>query len=68
MLRELAEVVEIVAKDVSSGWTTFTWSDPSTVEWLTYLARRWGERAFSSSWSVVVQVRLRLALPMPART
>src|SRR4029453_954628 len=47
--RELGEVVEIVAKDFPSGSTTFTWSDPSAVEWLTYLARRWGERAFSSS-------------------
>jgi predicted ATPase/DNA-binding winged helix-turn-helix (wHTH) protein len=44
MLRELAEVVEIMAKDVPLIlWLEdLHWSDPSTVDWLAYLARRPG--------------------------
>ena len=44
MLRELAEVVEIMAKDVPLVlWLEdLHWSDPSTVDWLAYLARRPG--------------------------
>lgn len=44
MLRELAETVEIMAKDVPLVlWLEdLHWSDPSTVDWVTYLARRPG--------------------------
>ncbi|HEU4370622.1 MAG TPA: AAA family ATPase [Methylomirabilota bacterium] len=44
MLRELAEAVEVIAADVP--WVLWLedlhWSDPPTVEWLGYLARRPG--------------------------
>src|SRR5262245_27624445 len=44
MLRELAEAVEIMAADVPLVlWLEdLHWSDPSTVDWLGYLARRPG--------------------------
>src|SRR5262245_46012078 len=44
MLRELAEVVEIMAAEVPLVlWLEdLHWSDPSTVDWLGYLARRPG--------------------------
>jgi DNA-binding winged helix-turn-helix (wHTH) protein/type II secretory pathway predicted ATPase ExeA len=44
MLRELAEAVEAMARDVPLVlWLEdLHWSDPSTVDWLAYLARRPG--------------------------
>ena len=44
MLRELAEAVEVMAADVPLMlWLEdLHWSDPPTVDWLTYLARRPG--------------------------
>jgi predicted ATPase/DNA-binding winged helix-turn-helix (wHTH) protein len=44
MLRELAEAVEVMAEDVPLVlWIEdLHWSDPSTVDWLAYLARRPG--------------------------
>ncbi|MBI2468969.1 MAG: AAA family ATPase, partial [Candidatus Rokubacteria bacterium] len=44
MLRELAEAVEVMARDVPLVlWLEdLHWSDPSTVDWLAYLARRPG--------------------------
>ena len=42
MLRELAEVVEVIGEDAPLGlWLEdLHWSDPSTVDWLGYVARR----------------------------
>jgi predicted ATPase/DNA-binding winged helix-turn-helix (wHTH) protein len=44
MLRELAEAVEVMAEDVPLVlWLEdLHWSDPSTVDWLAYVARRPG--------------------------
>ena len=47
MLRELAEAVEVIAHgDVLVLWLEdLHWSDPSTVDWLAYMARRPARRA-----------------------
>jgi DNA-binding winged helix-turn-helix (wHTH) protein len=62
MLRELAEVVEVVAEEgpLVLWLEDLHWSDPSTVDWLGYVARRPGRRT-CSCWRRTAPARRRHA-------